>query len=154
MKQIFMHNLSGNFCNLLLFLLSKHQYCWAGCLGKSCTLVQWGYTALHCVHDVFVPVFECHALKPQAPIDKQCNFFLAPDFINSMISQYSALKMCVRKFCMRYILKEQFWLNISRVISKSVGRGFSFFPGGGGGGVLRFGSDGVCRWSRQTNTYL
>ena len=27
-------------------------------------------------------------------------------------------------------------------------------PGGGGGGVLRFGSDGGVRWSRQTNTYL
>ena len=28
--------------------------------------------------------------------------------------------MCVRKFCMRYFLNEQFRLNISRVISKSV----------------------------------
>ena len=34
--------------------------------------------------------------------------------------------MCVRKFCMRYILNEQFWLNISRVISKSVRRELTF----------------------------
>ena len=34
--------------------------------------------------------------------------------------------MCVRKFCMRYILNKQFLLNISRVISKSVRRELTF----------------------------
>ena len=34
--------------------------------------------------------------------------------------------MYVRKFSMRYILKEQFCLNISRVISKSVRRELTF----------------------------
>ena len=34
--------------------------------------------------------------------------------------------MWVRKFCMHYILNEQFWLNISRVISKSVRRELTF----------------------------
>ena len=37
------------------------------------------------------------------------------------------LKMRVRKFCMHYILNEQFWSNISRVISKSVRRELTFF---------------------------
>ena len=48
------------------------------------------YKGLHCVHAVFVPVFQCHALKRHRPIDKKCNFFfLAPDFTNSVISQYN-----------------------------------------------------------------
>ena len=34
--------------------------------------------------------------------------------------------MCVRKFHMHYILNEQFWLNISRVISKRVRRELTF----------------------------
>ena len=48
--------------------------------------------ALHCVHVVFVPVFQCHALKRHMysrSIDKKYNFFLAPEFINSVISLYS-----------------------------------------------------------------
>ena len=34
--------------------------------------------------------------------------------------------MCLRKLCKHYILNEQFWLNISRVIPKSVRRELSF----------------------------
>ena len=62
-----------------------------GAWKKSGTFVQWGYQALHCVHAVFVPVFQCHALKRHRPIsiDKKCNFCLASYFINSVISQYS-----------------------------------------------------------------
>ena len=37
-----------------------------------------------------------------------------------------ALKMRVRKLCMRYILNKQFWLDISQVISKSVRRELTF----------------------------
>ena len=36
------------------------------------------------VHAVFVPVFQCHALKRHRPIN------LAPNFINSVISQYNS----------------------------------------------------------------
>ena len=35
-----------------------------GAWKKSGTFVQWGYQALHCVHAVFVPVFQCHAEAP------------------------------------------------------------------------------------------
>ena len=55
---------------------------------KVALFVQLGYKAFHCVHTVFVPVFQCHALKRHRPIDKKF-FFLAPEFINSMISQYN-----------------------------------------------------------------
>ena len=51
--------------------------------------LQGGYKALHCVHAVFVPVFQCHALKRHKPIDKNCYFFLAPDLINSVILHYN-----------------------------------------------------------------
>ena len=65
-----------------------------GAWKKSCTFVQscqWGYQALHCVHAVFVPVFQCHALKRHRPIltKTATGFFFAPDLINSVISQYS-----------------------------------------------------------------
>ena len=58
---------------------------------------------------------------PYRPIDKKCNFFLAPDFINSTISQYDGeygqwITMCVRKLWMHYILNENFWVNVCRVI--------------------------------------
>ena len=43
-------------------------------LEKSCTFVQWGYQALHCVDAVFLPVFQCHAVKRHRPVDKKCNF--------------------------------------------------------------------------------
>ena len=42
---------------------------------KSGTFVQWGYKALHCVHAVFVPVFQCHALKRHRHIEKSATFY-------------------------------------------------------------------------------
>ena len=65
----------------VLFLVFEGWHLWAGCLEKSGTFVQWGYKAFHCMHTVFVPVFQCSALKRHRPI--------APDFINSVISQYN-----------------------------------------------------------------
>ena len=50
------------------------------------------YEALHCVHTAIVPVFQCHALKMHVHVGlltKSATFFLAPDCINSVISQYS-----------------------------------------------------------------
>ena len=78
-----------SFCAIYHYFHNQNKFCWAGVLEKSGTFVQWGYQALHCVHALFVPVLQCHALNRHRPIDKKCNFFLAPEFINSVISQYS-----------------------------------------------------------------
>ena len=43
---------------------------------KGGTFVQYGAMGLHCVHTVFVPVFQCHALKRYRPIDKKVQPFM------------------------------------------------------------------------------
>ena len=61
-----------------------------GAWKKVALLFNGATRQLHCVHTAFVPVFQCHILKRHRPIDRKCNFFfLAPDFINSVISQYN-----------------------------------------------------------------
>ena len=107
-----MHNLSGHSLQFIVIFIIKTSVLLSRVLGKSGTFIKWGYKALHCVHAVLVPVFQ---LKHHRPIHKKCNFFLAPDFINSMIPPTMVsmdrkwpLKMCIRKFCMRYILINNF----------------------------------------------
>ena len=90
MQNFLTHILSGHSVQFIIIFIIKTSVLLSRVLGKtSGTFVQWGYQVLHCVHAVFVPVFQCHALKRHRPIYKKCNFFLAPDFINSVISQYS-----------------------------------------------------------------
>ena len=71
-----MHNLSGHSLQFIVIFIIKTLALLSRVLGKKWHFVQWGYKALHCVHAVFVPVFQCHALKRHRPIDKKCNFFL------------------------------------------------------------------------------
>ena len=70
-------------------------------------------------------------VAPGSPIEQKCHFFFSSTLLNKtdvLIIQIIInckewpLKMCVRTFLMHYILNEQFWLYISRVISKSVRR--------------------------------
>ena len=71
-----------------------------------------------------------HNEAPWSPIEQKCHFFPSSllnktDVLIMKITincKEWPLKMCVRKFCMHYILNEQFRLDISRVILKSVGR--------------------------------
>ena len=64
-----MHNLNGHSLQFIIFII-KTLVILSRVLGKKWHFVQWGYKA------VFVPVFQCHALKRHRPIDKKCNFFL------------------------------------------------------------------------------
>ena len=70
-----MHNLSGHSLQVIVIFIIKTSVLLSRVLGKSGTFVQWGYKALHGVHAVFVPVFQCYALKRHTPIDKNCNSF-------------------------------------------------------------------------------
>ena len=87
-----MHVLSSHSLQFIAIFIIKTSVLLSRVLGKKVAevCVQWGYKALRCVHTVFVPVFQCHALKRHRPFDKKYNFFLKPDFINSMISQYNS----------------------------------------------------------------
>ena len=58
-----MHNLSGHSLQFIVIFIIKTSVLLSRVLEKSGTFVQWGYKALHCVHAVFLPVFQCHALK-------------------------------------------------------------------------------------------
>ena len=88
MHDLLMHIFNGYSLQFMIFFIIKTSVLLSRVLGKSGTCVQWGYKAFHCVHAVFVPVFKCRALKRRRPIDKKIHFFVTPDFINSVISQY------------------------------------------------------------------
>ena len=50
---------------IVIFVIQTFTFIEQGAWKKSGTFyfIQWGYQALHCVYDVFLPVFQCHALK-------------------------------------------------------------------------------------------
>ena len=64
-------HLGGHCVQFIIIFIIKTSVLLSRVLEKSGTFVQCGYQALHCVHAVFVPVFQCHALKPHRPIDKK-----------------------------------------------------------------------------------
>ena len=110
-----MHHLSGHSLQFIVIVIIKTSVLLNRVLGK-----KWRYIACIC----------CEAPIIYRPITKSATFFLVPDFINSVILQYygeygqcMTLKMCVRKFCIRYILNKQFVLNISRGIYHKVSDG-------------------------------
>ena len=85
-----MHNLSGYSLQFTVIFIIKTSVLLSRVLGKSGTFIQWGLKALHCVHAVFCAGISMSCIEaPYRPIDKKCNFFLAPDFINSVIPQYN-----------------------------------------------------------------
>ena len=72
-----MHNLSDHSLQFTVIFRIKTSFLLSSVLGKSGTFVQWGYKVLYCVYDVYVPVFQCHALiqKGHSPILKNSTFF-------------------------------------------------------------------------------
>ena len=63
MHSLLTHILSGYYLQFIVIFYNQNisfveQGAW-----KNCTFVQWGYKAFHCVHAVFVSVFQFHALK-------------------------------------------------------------------------------------------
>ena len=89
-----------------------------------------------CMHYILNEFFKLYIERLVAPLNKSAPFSpstLVPaqqnwcfDYENNNCTEWP-LKMCVRKFCMHYILNENFLLNISRVISKSVRRELTFW---------------------------
>ena len=88
------------------------------------------------MHDIEIPAQKQHAHNgaPGSPIEKKCHFFPRTQLNKSNVLIMKIminctewpLNMCVRKFCMHYILNQQFWLNISRVMLKSVRQELTF----------------------------
>ena len=93
MRKFLTHILSGHFVQFIIIFIIKTSVLLSRVLETSGIFVQWGgYTgAPFIVCMLFLSrYFQCHALKRHRPVDKKCNFFfLAPDFINSVISQHS-----------------------------------------------------------------
>ena len=111
----YFHNQNISFC-VSRVLGKKWHFCSIGLQGASL----WA----HCF-------CASSALKRAiGPINKKCYFFLAPDFINSVISQYSGKygqwittqNVCKKNSSSITLINEQFWWNIPWVISKSVRR--------------------------------
>ena len=89
------------------------------------------------MHDIDIPAQNQHAHNgaPCSPIERRCHFFPSTllkkknDVLiikNSKKLQRKTTQYVREKIWMHYILKERFWLNISRVISKSVRRELTF----------------------------
>ena len=76
MQNFLTHILSGHSVQFIIIFIIKTSDLLSRVLGKKWHLFNGAYQALHCVHAVFVPVFQCHALKRHRHIDKKCNFFL------------------------------------------------------------------------------
>ena len=89
MQNFLMHTFSGYSLHFIVTFIIKTSVLLSRVLGKKWHFFSmWLKGASLCAY-CFVPVCQCHALKRHTcrPIDKKCNFFLAPDFITSMISQ-------------------------------------------------------------------
>ena len=90
-----MHNfltqiLSGHSLQLLIIFIIKTSILLSMVPVKKWHFCSIGYQALHCVHAVFVPIFQCHALNRHIGLlTKSTTFCFALDLINSVISQYS-----------------------------------------------------------------
>ena len=73
-----MHNMSGHSLQFIVIFIIKTSVLLSRVLGKSGTFVQLGNMALHCVHTVFVPIFQWHALKRHIGLlTKSTTLFLA-----------------------------------------------------------------------------
>ena len=100
-----------SFCAIYyyFFINQNISFVEQGALEKSGTFVQWGYTRHSIVCMLFLfRCFQCHALKRYRPYwQKSATFFLAPDFINSVISHYSG------EYC-------QLWITTQNVRKKSM----------------------------------
>ena len=87
-----MHNLSGHSLQFTVIFYNQNiSFIEQGAWKKWHFLfIQWGSKALHCVHAVFCAGISMSCIEaPYRPIDKKCNFFLAPDFINYVTPQYN-----------------------------------------------------------------
>ena len=122
MQNFLTHILRGHSLQFVAIFIIKTSVLLS--LEKSGTFVQLGYKAFHCVHTVFVPVFQCHALKRHRPIDEKWNFFLAPDFINSMISQYNGeygLSLTTQNVCKKLLHALHFkWKILMKYLSSYI----------------------------------
>ena len=132
-----MHKLRGQSLQFIVIFHNQNirfieQGAWRG--KKVALLFQWGYKALHnivsmqflCRH-YNVMHWSAIVLLTESATFFSCTWFHKfRDFtVQWWVCSEWPLKICIRKFCMRYILNIQFWLNISRVISKSVRRGLT-----------------------------
>ena len=124
---------------IIIFIIKTSDFCWAGCLEKSGTIiVQWEYV---CRRSIVCMLFLCRYFNVMRwsaickSIDKKYNFFLAPEFINSMISLYSdeygqwITTQNVRKKILHALHFKWTILikHFSSYISKSVRRELTFF---------------------------
>ena len=78
---------SGHSLQFIVIFIIKTSVLLSRVLGKKWHFCSRGLQRASLCAYCFVPVFQCHELKRHRPMDKKCNFFLAPDFINSVISQ-------------------------------------------------------------------
>ena len=80
MRNFLTHILSGHSMQFIIILIINTLILLSSVLWE---VTLWEVT--HCVHAACVPVFQCHALKRHW---KKVQFFLAPDFVNFVISRY------------------------------------------------------------------
>ena len=72
------HILSGHSVQFIVIFIIKTSVLLSRVLGKKwhfCAMGLPGAPLIVCTCALFVPVFQCHALKRHRPIDKKCNFF-------------------------------------------------------------------------------